>query len=188
VLFQVRENGPYRSLVTVFASWLSFDKYSEVNAELIKQLVIERTGGLVDVIRLDPAATAKTGVGPSAFDSYQNVLGWSVAFWPQHQVQDGIDQIQMLLGEPGREPDLIIHPRAVELIQAFNGYVWAFRNGQWQSSVQNPCHPHEDLLDCLRGGIRDAIPVGRAMGGASIGTAGPTYAGLYDRVNRGDYR
>jgi hypothetical protein len=162
VFFQVRERDKYRSLVTVFGDYYAEGLYSEANALAIRDRGGRLCHGLIDLVRLDPASTARTGVGPSAFGEYERAFGRRrVEFWPQHHVADGLDQIELLLGPDGREPDLLIHPRCEHLIGAFNGYVRATRAGDFTSWPLDPNHPHEDLMDSLRGGIRDAFPEGR---------------------------
>ena len=118
--------------------------------------------GQLDFVRLDPAASAHSGVGPAAYGEYERIFGRRlVAYWPQHGVVDGLDTIELLLGPEGREPDLIIHPRCTNLIAAFNGYSHAERAGEFMPWPKLLDHPHEDLMDALRGGIRDAMPEGR---------------------------
>ena len=82
-----------------------------------------------------------------------------VARWPQHLVLDGLDTLELLL-ESG---DLTIHPRCVRLKDAFRNYCRQRRGGQW---IDFPAdgHPEEDLMDALRGGVRDAMPHGNAAG------------------------
>ena len=65
-----------------------------------------------------------------------------------------------MLAETG---DLKIHPRCTRLRDAFRNYSRQRRGGQW---VDFPAdgHPEEDLMDALRGGIRDAMPAGLAPG------------------------
>ena len=65
-----------------------------------------------------------------------------------------------MLAETG---DLKIHPRCTRLKDAFRNYSRQRRGGQW---VDFPAdgHPEEDLMDALRGGIRDAMPAGLAPG------------------------
>jgi hypothetical protein len=55
--------------------------------------------------------------------------------------------------------NLVIHPRCIHLKDAFVNYRRQRRGGQW---VDFPAdgHPEEDLMDALRGGIRDAVPAG----------------------------
>ena len=77
--------------------------------------------------------------------------GRSTWFWT------GSIRIELLL-ETG---DLTIHPRCVRLKDAFRNYCRQRRGGQW---IDFPAdgHPEEDLIDALRGGIRDAMPEGCA--------------------------
>ena len=68
---------------------------------------------------------------------------------------DGLDTIELLL-DTG---NLTIHPRCMQLKEAFRNYCRQRRGGQW---IDFPAdgHPEEDLMDALRGGIRDAMPDG----------------------------
>ena len=72
-----------------------------------------------------------------------------------HQVLDGLETLDLLL-ETG---NLLIHPRCSRLKAAFQSYCRQRRGGEW---VDFPAdgHPEEDLIDALRGGIRDAFPEG----------------------------
>jgi hypothetical protein len=40
-------------------------------------------------------------------------------------------------------------------------YRRAKRGGQWQDWPEDPQHPHEELVDALRGGLRTYFPNGR---------------------------
>jgi hypothetical protein len=162
VFFQVRDVDRYRRLVTVFGDYYAEGLYSEANALSIQLMARERCGGKVDLVRLDPASSARTGVGPSARGEYERVFGTRlVEFWPQHLVADGLDQIELLLGPADRPPDLLIHPRCEHLIRAFGSYIRASRSGEFVDFPLDPNHPSEDLMDALRGGVRDAMPEGR---------------------------
>jgi hypothetical protein len=119
---------------------------------------------------LDPAAGAHTGIGPAAYAEYERVFGSRVVgYWPTHRVNDGLDLIELLLGPEGREPDLLIHPGCTHLIGAFNGYAHAERGGEFLPWPKDPSHPHEDLMDALRG-IKDAMPDGRRAAPSSAGS------------------
>ena len=51
-------------------------------------------GGRLDAVRLDPAAVAKSSLGPAANGEYERLFGSRlVARWPQHQVLDGLDTV-----------------------------------------------------------------------------------------------
>ena len=107
-------------------------------------------------MRLDPAASARSSLGPMAYGEYERVFGSRiVARWPTHSVLDGLDTIELLL-DTGC---LTIHPRCVRLKEAFANYCKQRRAGEW---IDFPAdgHPEEDMIDALRGGIRDALPDG----------------------------
>ncbi len=170
VFFQYREDGGYRVRINVFGDYYAVDQFSTQNAEAIKETVKALTvcpmyrEGRFDIVRLDPASSAKTGVGPAAFNEYERVFGKQVTgYWLQHRVADGLDQLEILLGGEGKAPELLIHPRCEHLIRAFNQYTRAEVKGVFQSYPKDPNHPHEDLMDALRGGIRNVMPQGRKI-------------------------
>src|SRR5262249_46047841 len=143
--------------------YLAEGLYSEANALAIRERSRDLCRGRLDRVRLDPAATARSGLGPAAFGEFARAFGERItAYWPVHRVLDGLDQIEVLVGGPGKEPDLLIHPRATRLVEAFNTYVREQRAGEWLGYAAAEQHPAEDLMDALRGGIRDALPEGRA--------------------------
>ena len=148
-----------RPRVTVFADYHALDVVSQKNAHAIKELADQLPcHGRIDLVRLDPAATARSSLGPAAYSEYERVFGSRIlARWPQHLVLDGLDTLELLL-ETG---NLTIHPRCVRLKDAFRNYCRQRRGGQW---IDFPAdgHPEEDMIDALRGGIRDALPGGSA--------------------------
>ncbi len=146
--------------MTVFGDYHALDVVSQKNARAIKALADQLPcRGRIDLVRLDPAASARSSLGPAAYSEYERVFGSRIiARWPQHLVLDGLDTIENLL-ETG---NLMIHPRCTRLKDAFRNYCRQRRGGQW---VDFPAdgHPEEDLMDALRGGIRDAMPDGNAL-------------------------
>ena len=105
---------------------------------------------------MDPAATARSSLGPAAYSEYEQVFGSRfVARWPRHLVLDGLETIDLLL-ESG---NLVIRPRCAWLKDAFGTYSRQRRGGEW---IDYPAdgHPEEDMIDALRGGVRDAFPEG----------------------------
>jgi hypothetical protein len=144
--------------VTVFGDYHHEGRYSEANARAIQALAEELPcRGRLDVVRIDPAASARSALGPAAYGEYERVFGSRVlARWPQHLVLDGLDTLESLL-ETG---NLLVHPRCQHLRSAFLNYCKLRRGGQW---IDYPAdgHPEEDLMDALRGGVRDALPEGR---------------------------
>jgi phage terminase large subunit-like protein len=162
VFFQVRSHpGSDRKRVTVFADYHAVDVVSQKNAHAIKELAYHLPcHGRLDQVRLDPAASARSSLGPAAYSEYEREFGSRiVARWPQHLVLDGLDMLENLL-DTG---DLIIHPRCVRLKESFRNYCRQRRGGQW---IDFPAdgHPEEDMMDALRGGVRDAMPGGLAPG------------------------
>jgi hypothetical protein len=160
VWFQVQEEGPRDHRVTVFADYHGEGLYSEAAARAILARTEELPcRGRVDTVRLDPAASASTGIGPSAHGEYERIFGQRVlARWPVHLVADGLDQLEVLL-DRGL---LIIHPRCTTLKAAFLNYARRrTARGDWLDEPADPQHPHEDLMDALRGGVRDRFPEGR---------------------------
>ena len=79
-------------------------------------------------MRLDPAAVARTSLGPAAYAEYEQVFGSRlVARWPRHLVLDGLVMLDLLL-ESG---NLLIHPRCSRLRDAFQTYARQRRGGEW---------------------------------------------------------
>jgi hypothetical protein len=161
VFFQVRTaTGSERPRVTVFADYHALDVVSVKNAQAIKKRADELPcRGRIDLVRVDPAATARSGVGPAAYSKYERVFGARLlARWPAHMVLDGLDTLELLL-DAG---NLIVHPRCTRLLDAFRNYHRRRRGGEW---IDFPAdgHPEEDLIDALRGGVRDALPDGNAL-------------------------
>ena len=161
MFFQVRSDpGSDRKRVTVFGDYHALDVVSQKNARAIKALADQLPcRGRIDQVRLDPAASARSSLGPAAYSEYEREFGSRIiARWPQHLVLDGLDTIENLL-ETG---DLKIHPRCTRLKDAFRNYCRQRRGGQW---IDFPAdgHPEEDMMDALRGGIRDAMPDGNEL-------------------------
>jgi hypothetical protein len=160
VWFQVRELGAGRHRVTVFGDIHMEGKYSEASAQAIRARGEELPcRGRLDVVRLDPASSARTGIGPAAYGEFERIFGPRVlARWPTHRVADGLDQLEGLLDRG----DLVLHPRCTALKAALQNYCRKRTSGgEWLDEPADPQHPHEDLIDALRGGVRDRFPEGR---------------------------
>jgi phage terminase large subunit-like protein len=158
-VWRIPDLGPRRT-IAVFGEWHGEGFYSEAAAKAIRAHgdTLPGAGGFPDTVRLDPASSARSGLGPAAYGEFERVFGASVlGRWPQHRVADGLDQVEVLL-DTGC---LIIHPRCQKLKAAFQNYARAQRAGEWMDFPKETQHPHEDLLDALRGGIRDRFPEGR---------------------------
>jgi hypothetical protein len=160
--FQVRERDAHRRIISVFADYYAVDKTSEFHAKAILARSQEVCQGRLEAVYLDPASTARSGVGPAARGEFARVLGERITTtWPAHRVLEGLDQVEILLGGPEREPDLIIHPRCQFLIQSFQTYRRQERRGEILDLPENPQHPAEEAIDSLRGAVRVVYPEGR---------------------------
>lgn len=166
VFYQTRHLDSMRKRVTVFGDFYSADSYSAKTAIDIRDYAHELPcRGRIDKVRLDPAAVARTGIGPAAYGEYEDVFGSRVTGkWASHQVVDGLDQIEIMLD---REC-LLIHSRAKNIIEAFVNYRRAERGGYVLNEPKDPQHPYEDSMDALRGGIRDEFPEGHRPGPAFV--------------------
>jgi hypothetical protein len=160
VWFQVRPVSEHSKRITVFGDFISAGTYSLQTAEMIagKNLALPNKG-IVDRVRLDPASRARTSIGVAAYLEYERVFGDRITSkWPPHQVVDGLDFMEMLL-DRGL---LMIHPRCKDLVSAFVNYRRRVdSNGFVFNEEADNQHPHDDMMDALRGGIRDVFPQGR---------------------------
>jgi hypothetical protein len=144
--------------VNVFADYYAEGLMSTENALAIREHTKRACDDQFKVVVLDPASGARTGTGPAAESEYQKVFGTrNVLRWPSHQVLDGLEGIEILLGG---QPRLMFHPRAEHIVSAMKSYRWAQRGGEFLPHPQDPQHPAEDLIDSLRGGIRHLFPEG----------------------------
>lgn len=159
VWFQVNQIDRNRRRVNVFGDMLTSGSFSRANAEAILQY--GRTlpcGERLDKVRVDPASNARTSIGVAAFTEYAAVFGTRLLDkWPGHGVVDGLDFVELLL-DRGL---LAIHPRCNDLVSAFTNYKREERAGVVIDYPEEDQHPHGDMMDALRGGIRDAFPEGR---------------------------
>jgi hypothetical protein len=167
LFFQVRERdgtapGRIRRILSVFADYYAVDRTSHDNARAILERSHQVCGGRIDRVYLDPASSARSGVGPAARGEFARVLGERITeCWPLHRVLEGLDQIEILLGAPPREPDLWIHPRCQFLIDSFKSYRRAESRGEILDAPADPQHPAEEAMDALRGAVRTVFPEGR---------------------------
>ena len=78
---------------------------------------------------------------------------------PNETVTDKL--VETLLKSADGTVRLRIHPRCRHLIRAFQSYARAKRNNHWMDYPEPECHPHEDLIDPLAGGLTLEFPEGR---------------------------
>jgi hypothetical protein len=107
----------------------------------------------------DPAGGARNPVGPTVLAEYQRAALY-LERWPGGSVLDGLALVESLVESADGTAGLFVHPRCRHVITAFAHYSRARRAGQWLDEPADPQHPHEDLIDALRGGLRRHFPFG----------------------------
>jgi hypothetical protein len=191
VFLQVRGRGTESARVTVFADYLSEAVPGGAGVVAGRVLEVGRThcNGTLDRVTTDDAGGARNPVGPSVLELYRaaGLSGrWGLECWPKGagSVADTLSLLDSFLTAADGSVWLTIHPRCVHLIRALQNYRRAKRGGQWQDYPEQ-VHPHEDLVDPLRGALQIEFPGGRVPAGVqTIGTAGKPYQGLHDRRYR----
>jgi hypothetical protein len=136
----------------VFADYLQVEETAQQNAVTILRVAAERCSGRIDRAVTDPAGSARNPVGNKVIDEY-GLGGLRLEHWPMRRVVDGLALVEGFVQSADGTVRLKIHPRCKGLIAAFQGYTRAKRSGQWQDYPEDPQHPHEDLMDALRGGL-----------------------------------
>lgn len=149
--------------VHVFADFLTEGKAAEWNAREILETARLYCNGRIDAASTDPAGKSRNAVGPTVLAEYGRSGLRELEWWPQNaSVADGLALIESFLRPADGETRLFLHPRCQDTIRAFQGYRRARRSGQWTDKPEDPQHPHEELMDALRGGLRCRFPEGRA--------------------------
>ncbi len=153
--------GPVET-VNVFADYLAEGLAAEQNARAILEIARSHCQGRTDVLSTDPAGGSRNPVGPTVIAEYERVGLRPLRRWPVGSVADGLALIESFLNPADGRPRLRVHPRCSALIRGLQNYRRAKRAGQWQDYPEDPQHPHEDLVDALRGGLRVCFPEGRS--------------------------
>jgi hypothetical protein len=169
VFFQVRgagRGGPADGeMVAVFAEYLAEGQPAEACALEIVSLAGRLCGRARRTVSTDSAGGARNPVGPTVIAEYQRcglVGDGGIRQWPKYPgcVTDGLGQIENLVRSAAGTVRLTVHPRCKHLSAAFRSYSRARRGGQWMDYPADPQHPHEDLIDALRGGLKVALAEG----------------------------
>jgi len=163
VFFQVIEVGTVagvRDEVRVFADYLAEGVGASRNARRLGELAALRCPGPIRYATTDPAGKARTAIGPTVLGEYSGA-GLSLVPWPLGKVADGLALLDSFISPAENVPRLLVHPRCEALIAALRSYRRAKRAGQWLDRPEDPQHPHEDLVDALRGGLKARYPRGR---------------------------
>ncbi len=146
--------------IRVFADYLSENEPAEQNARAILKLANERCGGRVVTASTDPAGGARNAMGITVIREYERV-GLPLDRWPTGSVADGMALLESFVNPADGQTRLTIHPRCKATILALQNYRRAKRGGQLMDYPEDPQHPFEDLVDALRGGLRNHFREGR---------------------------
>ena len=166
VFFQVRPaTAEEPARVHVFAEFLAEGRTAESCALEIREMADRMCGVAVRQVSTDSAGGARNPVGPTVLAEYERcglVGETGIQAWPKYPgcVHEGLGLIEGLVRSADGAARLTIHPRCKHLIGAFLSYARARRAGQWMDYPADPQHPHEDLIDAVRGGLRVAFPDG----------------------------
>jgi len=165
VFFQVARGmtptGPSEE-VRVFADYLAENRPAEQNARAILEVARTHCEGRLDVISTDPAGGARNPVGPTVIGEYERAGLRQLRRWPVGSVSDGLALVESFVDPADGRSRLTIHPRCAITVRSLENYRRAKRAGQWQDYPEDPQHPHEDVVDALRGGLRVCFPEGRS--------------------------
>ncbi len=153
-------SGPVEE-VHVFADYLASDESAEQNGRAIVELARVRCNGRIDAAWCDPAGKSRTPIGPTVLGEFERAGLRGLRPWPRGSVADGLALVESFAQPADGHSRLLLHPRCTSLARALRNYRRARRGGQWQDYPEDPQHPHEDLLDALRGGLRALFPEGR---------------------------
>jgi hypothetical protein len=168
VFFQIRhQQGKAGSpSVNVFDEYLAEGLSAEENAKAIRQQIENRCAWQRRIVSTDSAGGARNPLGPTVIAEYvrAGLTGdGGIRHWPSYpgSVTAGLATLEALVRSADGGVHIQIHPRCVRLNEAMHSYARAKRGGQWQDYPQDPQHPHEDLVDALRGGVAVELPRGR---------------------------
>ena len=163
VWFQIADHGdPGRASVNVFGDYLGENRGAEGSARDIIEIGRTLCNGRQDRGTTDPAGTSRNAVGPTVMAEYLRV-GLRLEPWPKPPIADGLALVESFVRSANGVVGLKVHPRCRLTIDAFRSYRRALRAGQWMDFPKDPQHPHEELLDSLRGGLNAAFPYGRRI-------------------------
>ena len=168
VFFQVSKQpdpftGQDRHEVRVIGDYLAEGKAAEQVAIELREIARSRFSDHIHRFTMDSAGNARAATGPKITELYSVGGLRSPGYWPKYagSVADQLALLESLVRAADGRRSLLIHPACKPTIQAFQNYRRAKRGGQWQDYPEDPQHPHEDLMDTLRGGVATALPRGR---------------------------
>lgn len=165
VLLQYRtiRNGHH---ISVCDEYFSEGLTAESSAVGILGVLNERCGSVRRFVSTDSSGGARNPVGPSVIAEYERcgLRGErGIEQWSKYPgcVTTGLATIESMIRSADGTVWLTIHPRCKMTIAAFKGYIRAKRQNQWQDYPEDPQHPHEDMIDPIRGALSLLMPEGR---------------------------
>jgi hypothetical protein len=106
----------------------------------------------------DPAGKSRTGTGVYITGTIEATLGIQIRSWPHMMVKDSLAQLRgLVLSGDGRRR-LIVHPRCRMTDKALRSFRRAEKNNVLLDEPVADQHPHEDMVDALRGALRTIVP------------------------------
>jgi hypothetical protein len=166
VFFQIAKTSTLDGIhdeVRIFADYLAENRTAEMNARALLDLARTLCNGKLETVSTDPAGGARNPVGPTVMAEYERAGLRPLRRWPVGSIADGLALMESFIQPADGRARLILHPRCQALARAIGNYRRARRGGQWQDYPEDPQHPHEDLVDALRGGLRVCFPEGRVV-------------------------
>lgn len=174
IIYQFVENG---TKVHVIGDYLRESPNGEttpaqINAERILEVLYRVAPGHYHrIVSCDAAGDSRQPVGPTIISEYERFgltgSDRQIQRWPKFAgcITDGLNLIEAFMGGGQGEfavpASLFINPRCKALKAAFESYRRAKRQGQWMDYPEDPQHPHEEMIDALRGGLKVIAPEGR---------------------------
>jgi hypothetical protein len=149
--------------VHVFADYFSEDRGAGNVAGDVLRIRGDLAAGKRTETVTDPAGAHRTSIGPVVIAEYRKAGLWPLKEWPSYNnsVMDGIALVDSFIRSGDEHVSLIIHPRCKRTIQAFQAYEQGKVNGQFTGKPRDPQHPHEEMMDALRGCLHYLYPEGR---------------------------
>jgi hypothetical protein len=169
VLFQVRD-GRVNVFADYFREFFDGDLGAEATARDVLDLIGSRCGHAQSAGQLrvstDSAGGSRNPVGPTVLAEYERagLRGpHGLECWPKYagSVTDQLALLEALLRSADGRVSLTIHPRCTALIESFRGYARKKSAGVWLDVPADEQHPHEEMIDALRGGLKVEMPDGR---------------------------
>jgi hypothetical protein len=95
------------------------------------------------------------------YTEYERIFGRRVSAWPLRSVRDSLDLLDSFIRPAAGPVALRIHPRCEATITALESFRRAKRGGKFVDEPEREDHPHEDMVDALKGGMVAVFPEGR---------------------------